>query len=49
MEMITISRELNLTEADLKAEYGYVINDLRSMGILATILVFVLVIIEKIS
>jgi hypothetical protein len=38
-----------VTEADLKAEYGYVINDLRFMGILATLLVIALVVIEKIS
>lgn len=37
-----------VTEADLKAEYGYVISDLRTMGILATILVIALVVIEKI-
>jgi hypothetical protein len=37
-----------VTEADLKAEYGYVITDLRTMGILATILVIALVVIEKI-
>ena len=37
-----------VTEADLKAEYSYVITDLRTMGILATILVIVLVVIEKI-
>ncbi len=37
-----------VTEADLKAEYSYVINDLRTMGILATILVIALVVIEKI-
>ncbi|MBI1279544.1 MAG: hypothetical protein GC179_15565 [Anaerolineaceae bacterium] len=37
-----------VTEADLKAEYGYVIKDLRAMGILATVLVLALVVIEKI-
>ncbi len=37
-----------VTEADLKAEYSYVMTDLRSMGILATILVIALVLIEKI-
>jgi hypothetical protein len=37
-----------VTEADLKAEYSYVISDLRTMGILATILVIALVVIEKI-
>ena len=37
-----------VTEADLKAEYGYVMTDLRAMGILATILVIALVVIEKI-
>lgn len=37
-----------VTEADLKAEYGYVIKDLRAMGILASILVIALVVIEKI-
>jgi hypothetical protein len=37
-----------VTEADLRAEYSYVISDLRTMGILATILVIALVVIEKI-
>ena len=37
-----------VTEADLKAEYSYVMTDLRTMGILATILVIVLIVIEKI-
>jgi hypothetical protein len=37
-----------VTEADLKAEYSYVITDLRTMGILATILVIALIVIEKI-
>lgn len=37
-----------VTEADLKAEYSYVITDLRTMGILAAILVVALVVIEKI-
>ncbi|MBA3867922.1 MAG: hypothetical protein ABI970_11180 [Chloroflexota bacterium] len=37
-----------VTEADLKAEYSYVMTDLRTMGILATILVIALVVIEKI-
>lgn len=36
-----------VTEADLKAEYGYVIKDLRWMGGLAAILVVALVVIEK--
>ena len=38
-----------VTEADLKAEYGYVITDLRAMGILATVLVIALIVIEKIT
>lgn len=37
-----------VSEAQLKAEYGYVINDLRSMGILAALLIVALVVIEKI-
>jgi len=37
-----------VTEADLKAEYAYVMTDLRTMGILATILVIALIVIEKI-
>ncbi len=37
-----------VTEADLKAEYSYVVTDLRTMGILATVLVIALVVIEKI-
>ena len=37
-----------VTEAQLKAEYGYVISDLRSMGILAAILIAALVVIERI-
>lgn len=37
-----------VTEAQLRAEYGYVIRDLRSMGILAAALIAALVIIEKI-
>ncbi len=37
-----------VTEAELKAEYSYVVTDLRTMGILATILVIALVVIEKI-
>ena len=37
-----------VTEAELKQEYSYVITDLRTMGILATILVIALVVIEKI-
>ena len=37
-----------VTEADLKAEYSYVIKDLRWMGGLAAILVVALVVIEKI-
>jgi hypothetical protein len=37
-----------VSEADLKAEYSYVITDLRTMGILAAILVVALVVIEKI-
>ncbi len=37
-----------VTEAQLKAEYGYVISDLRSMGILAALLIAALVVIEKI-
>lgn len=36
-----------VTEADLKAEYGYVIKDLRWMGALAAILIAALVVIEK--
>jgi hypothetical protein len=36
-----------VTEAQLKSEYGYVINDLRSMGVLAAILIAALVVIEK--
>lgn len=37
-----------VTEAQLKQEYGYVVSDLRSMGILATILVIALIVIQKI-
>ncbi len=37
-----------VSEAELKAEYGYVMTDLRTMGLLATILVIALVVIEKI-
>ena len=37
-----------VSEAELKAEYSYVMTDLRTMGILATILVIALVVIEKI-
>ena len=37
-----------VTEAQLKQEYGYVLTDLRTMGILATILVIALIVIEKI-
>ena len=37
-----------VTEAQLKQEYGYVMTDLRTMGILATILVIALIVIEKI-
>ena len=36
-----------VTEAELKAEYGYVISDLRTMGILAAILVVVLFLLER--
>ncbi|MCA0454538.1 MAG: hypothetical protein LCI00_11235 [Chloroflexi bacterium] len=36
-----------VTEAQLKAEYSYVINDLRSMGILAAVLIAALVVIER--
>lgn len=36
-----------VSEAQLKAEYGYVISDLRSMGVLAAILIAALVVIEK--
>jgi hypothetical protein len=37
-----------VTETDLKAEYGYVVKDLRWMGALAAILIAALVVIEKI-
>ncbi len=37
-----------VTEAELKKEYSYVVNDLRSMGILAAVLIAALVLIEKI-
>ena len=36
-----------VTEAELKAEYGYVTSDLRTMGILAAILVVVLFLLER--
>lgn len=36
------------TEADLRAEYGYVIKDLRSMGVLAGVLIVALFVLERI-
>ncbi len=36
-----------VTEAELRQEYGYVLQDLRSMGILAAVLVVLLVLIAQ--